>query len=76
MDLQMTKLELIEMLLNTEKESVLNKVRAILEKDQEVYRLTEKDYSVIDKRRNAHLEGRSKSFGWDEVKQQARDSNK
>ena len=34
MDLRITQLELIEMLLNTKKETVLNKVRILLEKEQ------------------------------------------
>ncbi|MBG6111082.1 hypothetical protein IWX84_001966 [Flavobacterium sp. CG_9.10] len=46
MDLQLTKMELIEMLLNTQKEEILEKVRAVLEEDQE--QLNEDDYKIID----------------------------
>lgn len=66
MDLQLTKMELIEMLLNTRKIAVLKKVKAILEAEQEG--LTEADYKIIDARRERHLKGESKSFSWEEAK--------
>lgn len=68
MNLQLTKMELIEMLLSTKKATVLKKVKAILEEDQA--RLTEEDYKIIDSRRESHLTGESKSFSWEEAKQQ------
>lgn len=68
MNLQLTKMELIEMLLSTRKATVLKKVKAILEEDQT--RLTEADYKIIDARRESHLRGESKSFSWEEAKQQ------
>lgn len=55
MNLQLTKIELIEMLLNTQKATVLKKIKAILEEDQD--RLTEADYEIIDARREKHLKG-------------------
>ena len=70
MDLQLTKLELIEMLLNTKKETVLDRVRAILEEEQGT--LTEEHYKVIDARRERHGKGESKSFSWEETKQRAK----
>jgi hypothetical protein len=77
MDVQATKLELIEMLLRTEEESVLKKVKGILDgisfDDSE---LTEADYRIIDQRRRNHLSGQSLSFSWDEVKKDARESVK
>lgn len=66
MDLQLTKIELIEMLLSTQKVSVLEKVKAILEEDQN--HLTETDYKIIDERREHHLREESPSYSWDEVK--------
>ena len=68
MNLQLTKMELIEMLLSTKKATVLKKVRNILEEGQA--RLTEEDYEIVDSRRASHLSGVSKSFTWKEVKQQ------
>jgi hypothetical protein len=77
MDVQATKLELIEMLLRTEEESVLTKVKEILYgisfSDSE---LTEADYRIIDQRRKNHLSGQSLSFSWEEVKKDAKESVK
>lgn len=66
MNIQLTKIELIEMLLNTKKAEILKKVRAVLEEDQ--YQLTKEDYKIIDVRRDRHLKGESKSFTWEETK--------
>lgn len=71
MDLQLEKIELIELLLNTKKEAVLKKLRAILEKDQEI-NLTTEDYDIIDKRRELHLKNETKSYSWEELKSNAR----
>lgn len=37
--------------------------------------LSEEQYRMIDKRREAHLKGESKSFTWEQVKQNVRASN-
>jgi len=71
MDIQLTKLELIEMLLNTKKETVLDKVRTLLEKEQDDFSLTEEQYQIIDKRRESYLKGEGKSLSWEQVKQNA-----
>ncbi len=71
MDLQLTKLELIEMLLNTKRETVLNQVRALLEAEQDDFSLTEEQYKIIDKRRESYLNGEGKSMTWEQVKQNA-----
>ncbi len=65
MNLQLTKMELIEMLLTTRKATVLNKIKVILEEEQD--RLSEDDYKIIDARRERHLNGESKSFSWEEA---------
>jgi len=67
MNVQLTKMELIEMLLNTRKEAILEKVRAVLEEDQD--QLTSEDYKIIDDRRKRHLNSESKSFSWKEAKE-------
>jgi len=71
MDLQLTKLELIEMLLNTKREAVLKKVKTILEAEQDDFSLTEEQYKIIDKRRENYLNGEGKSLTWEQVKQNA-----
>ncbi len=71
MNLQLTKLELIEMLLNTKRETVLMKVRTLLEAEQDDFSLTEEQYKIIDKRRENYLNGEGKSLTWEQVKQNA-----
>lgn len=67
MNLQATKMELIEMLINTRKATVLKKIKAILEDEQE--HLTDDDYKIINARRENHLNGLSKSYSWQEARQ-------
>lgn len=67
MNLQATKMELIEMLISTRKAAVLKKIRTILEEEQDY--LTEEDYKIIDARRENHVNGKSKSYSWKEAKQ-------
>lgn len=75
MDMQATKLELIKKLLNTTEEAVLAEVWNLLGEDQKNDQsLSEKEYEMIDKRRERHLNGESSSFSWIEVKKQARRS--
>jgi hypothetical protein len=77
MDVKATKLELIEMLLRTEEESVLKKIKEILETISfEDSVLIEADYKIFDQRREKHLSGHSSSFSWEEVKEEARRSGK
>lgn len=71
------KLELIEMLINTNEESVLQNVKVLLEGSSNIIDgLSEEDYKVMDQRRERHLAGHSKSFSWEEVKDSARSSIK
>ncbi|WP_194777263.1 hypothetical protein [Pararhodonellum marinum] len=77
MDIQVIKLELIEMLLRTDEESVLQKVKSILQNSSEKdFRLTEDDYKILDQRRERHISGQSTSSSWDEVKKEARSAVK
>jgi hypothetical protein len=66
MNLEATKIELIEMLARTSKVSVLEKIKDILEHDQE--ELTQDDFKIIDIRRENHLKNNSKSYSWEEVR--------
>lgn len=66
MNIQSTQIELIEMLLRTKKESVLSRVKVILQEEQ--FPLSDDDYAMIDDRRENHLEGKSKSYSWEETK--------
>ena len=40
--------------------------------DEQELTLSKEQYQIIDKRREAHLKGESKSLTWEEVKQNAR----
>ena len=42
------------------------------ENDEQELTLSEEHYKMIDERRDAHLKGESKSFTWEQVKQNAR----
>jgi len=67
MNLQATKIELIEMLISTKKATVLNKIKAILEEEQD--HLTPVDYKKVDARRENHLKGESQSYSWKEARE-------
>uniref|UniRef100_UPI00404B0EB9 hypothetical protein n=1 Tax=Flavobacterium sp. TaxID=239 RepID=UPI00404B0EB9 len=66
MNLEATKIELIKMLVRTSKVSVLEKIKVILENDQE--ELTQDDFKIIDIRRENNLKNNSKSYSWEEVR--------
>jgi len=70
MDLQLAKLEVIEMLLQIDEESVLMKVKALLT-GQVQPSLTEEEYKIIDRRRENFLNGKTKSLTWEQVKENA-----
>lgn len=72
MNLEATKMELIEMLIHTRKAEVLKKIKTILEEEQET--LTQEDYKIIDIRRDNHLEGKSQSYSWEEARQKIQKS--
>jgi hypothetical protein len=46
------------------------------EDEQEDFVLNEKQYKIIDKRRESHLQEKSQSFTWEQVKQNARNAAK
>lgn len=66
--MQIEKMELIELIINTKTDSILKKIRAVLEKDT-LINLTKDEYKIIDERRKNHLKGATKSFSWQEVKE-------
>lgn len=53
-------------------------IKALVEsyqKDEQELTLSEEQYQMIDKRREAHLKGESTSFTWEQVKQNARNAS-
>ncbi len=75
MDLQVTKLELIELLLKTNEVSILKKIKNLLLEEQEKDLDTIVDYELMDKRRQSHLNEESASYSWEEVKEKVRAAN-
>lgn len=57
---------------------LLKMIKALAESyqsdEQETFTLSEEQYQIMDKRREAHLKGESNSFTWEQVKQNARNA--
>ena len=63
---------------NTADIRLLKMIKALAESyqsDEQELTLSEEQYQMIDKRREAHLRGESKSFTGEEVKQNARNAS-
>ncbi|MDT8414581.1 MAG: hypothetical protein RQ735_04310 [Flavobacteriaceae bacterium] len=70
LDLRNTDKEYI----NTADIRLLKMIKALAEtyqNDEQELALSEEQYQMIDKRREAHFKGESKSFTWEQVKQNA-----
>lgn len=64
--------------INTADIRLLKMIKALAESyqnDEQELTLSEEQYQMIDKRREAHLKGESKSFTWEQVKQNARNAS-
>jgi len=64
--------------INTADVRLLKMMKALAESyqtDEQELNLTKEQYELIDKRRQAHLNGESQSFTWEQVKQNARNAN-
>lgn len=70
MDVQSTKYAIIEKVIQTNNEDLLNEVQAILEEEEII--LTDWQKEELDRRSSRHKTGESKSFTWEEVKKRAR----
>ena len=65
--------DLISQYVSTADERLLKIVKAVMESyHEDELTLTEEQYKILDERRERHLKGESKSFTWEEVKQNAR----
>ncbi len=77
MDLQVTKLELIEMLLKTKKIAVLKEIKRILEEEQSgikdesnnVYDLSEIHKNIIQERINSYKNHPDNLLDWEDIKE-------
>lgn len=57
---------------------LLKMIKALAEsyqKDEQELTLDEEQYQMMDRRREAHLKGESKSLTWEEVKNNARNAS-
>ena len=62
---------------NTADTKLLKMIKALAESyqnDDEEPSLSEEQYNTIEKRRKSHLKGESKSFTWEEAKENARNA--
>jgi putative addiction module component (TIGR02574 family) len=74
LDLRSTVKEYI----NTADIRLLKMIKALAEtyqNDEQALMLSEEQYQIIDKRREAHLKGEGKSFTWEQVKKNARNAS-
>ncbi len=71
MDLQAEKIELVKLLLETQKESLIKKIKDLL-KDQsenEDFELLESHKEELDRRLSRMEEGKTKFYTWEQVEQ-------
>lgn len=65
---------------NTADIRLLKMIKALAESyqsdEQETFVLSEEQYQIIDKRREAHIKNEGQSFTWEQVKQNARNAAK
>ncbi len=67
----------VKQYVNTADIRLLKMIKALAESyqnDEQELTLSKEQYELIDKRREAHLKGESKSFTWEQVKQNARNA--
>ena len=71
MDIQAEKLELIEMLLQTESKTILEKVRTVFiaEKKENETQLSEEQWAIVEERKAEYLRGESTYHTWEEAKE-------
>ncbi|MDZ4846699.1 MAG: hypothetical protein SH857_14250 [Chitinophagales bacterium] len=72
MDKKTLKLNLVQRLLLTENDAVLDKVKNLLESEDGFPNNALK--KELDARKEKHLNGKSRSYSWDEVKTLAREA--
>ncbi len=70
MDIQAEKLELIEMLLNTENESVIDKIKAIFKSENKDGQsmLSEEQWAIVAERRAEYMRGEGTYHTLEEAK--------
>ncbi|RLD23831.1 MAG: addiction module protein [Bacteroidetes bacterium] len=77
MNLQAEKIALIKLLIETEEVSLIQKIKDLFKKENKEidYDLTKSQKIELDKRLKKHLSGESKSYSWEETKQEIIDKH-
>jgi putative addiction module component (TIGR02574 family) len=70
MDLQATKLKLIEQLLHIESEEFLLKIKQFIEAEEQNYPFSEDHRQVLEERLSEHEANPEEGITWEELKQQ------
>lgn len=70
MDIRAEKLEIIEMLLNTENESVIDKIKAIFKSENKDGQsiLSEEQWAIVEEERAQYFRGEGNNYSLEEVK--------
>ncbi|MEW4924276.1 addiction module protein [Algibacter sp. 2305UL17-15] len=69
MDIQAEKIELVKLLLETQKESVINKIKLLLKSENEDFDVTEAQKEELDNRLARMEKGDTKFYSWERVEQ-------
>ncbi len=71
MDLQAEKIELVKLLLETQKESLIKKIMALLkdQRENEDFEFLESHKEELDRRLSRMEKGETKFYTWEEVEQ-------
>lgn len=70
MDLQAEKIELVKLLLETKKESLIKKIKMIFKEEQDLsYELPESHKEELDRRLKRLEKGETKFYTWEQVEQ-------
>ena len=70
MDIHAEKLELMEMLLQTESKTILEKLRTVFksEKKESESLLTEEQWAIVAEEQAQYLQGEGQNYSWEEAK--------
>ncbi len=70
MDLQAEKIELVKLLLETKKESLIKKIKMIFKEEQDAsYELPESHKEELDRRLKRLEKGETKFYTWEQVEE-------
>mgnify|MGYP003609360178 FL=1 len=75
MDIRLEKIELMKLLLQTESESVLKKVREAFKNEEQGY-ISQEQYDIVAERRAEYLSGEGKYFSFKKEKKRIQEKTK